>query len=157
MLLDSSLQVDAMHEQSLLIVEDGPLVLRALVRLFAASGFEVVTATRCREALDFMQPVSVGVFDVELPDGNGVALAERLMARGVVGRAVFFTGCSDPALVALAQGLGRFVRTSAGPAELIDAVHSAQAELALAAGGEPFRRRSELPDSGQRNLPSVGA
>ena len=41
----------------------------------------------------------VGVFDIELPDGNGVELASELIEEGTVDRAVFFSGVEHEAVV----------------------------------------------------------
>jgi len=72
-------------------------------------------------------PFPIGVFDIELPDGDGIELARSLRSRGVVGRVVFYTACSEPQRLARARELGNvFVKTAQLPF-LLDL--SARAEL----------------------------
>lgn len=52
---------------------------------------EVATCADARAA----DRCDVGVFDVELPDGDGVELAEEILAAGALKFVVFFTGGGD--------------------------------------------------------------
>jgi DNA-binding NarL/FixJ family response regulator len=68
---------------------------------------------RCAMAAALRGPYIVGVFDIDLPDGDGVELARLLQRRGVVNRVVFYTACSHPMRLARAKDLGAvFVKSS---------------------------------------------
>jgi DNA-binding response OmpR family regulator len=87
----------------ILVVEDDDDVRRALVRTLGRDGHEILAAgslAACRPLFD------AGIFDLGLPDGNGRDLAGELLAAKVVGRALFFTGTTDPAKLAAASALG---------------------------------------------------
>jgi DNA-binding response OmpR family regulator len=75
-------------------------------------------------------PFPVGVFDIELPDGDGIELARSLRSRGVVGRVVFFTACTEPQRLARARELGNvFVKTAHLPSMLDLSWRGAEADL----------------------------
>lgn len=69
----------------ILVVDDDILILRALVRRFERSGFQTVTASGVEEAMSALQ-LMVGtntapdliVSDVEMQDGTGFELADRV-------------------------------------------------------------------------------
>src|SRR5262249_46745696 len=64
-------------------------------------------------------PFPVGVFDIELPDGDGIELARLLLSRGVVGRAVFYTACTELQRLARAREIGSvFVKSAHLPSLL---------------------------------------
>lgn len=97
----------------LLLVEDDLLLARALQRSLVARGINARHVARCATAAALRGPFVVGVFDIDLPDGDGVELARLLMRRGVVRRVVFYTACSHPMRLARAKDLGTvFVKSS---------------------------------------------
>ncbi len=99
--------------QNLLIVEDDLLLARALQRSLVARGIQARHVARCATAAALRGPFVVGVFDIDLPDGDGVELARLLMLRGIVSRVIFYTACSHPARLARAKDLGTvFVKSS---------------------------------------------
>jgi two-component system alkaline phosphatase synthesis response regulator PhoP len=121
----------------LLLVEDEPTLARALVRLLRRVGFEVELAVSCADTGKASGTFSMGVFDVDLPDGDGVELAERLHRAGIVRRIVFFSGTMEARQRVRASRLGPFVEKSKGFSELhavIDGVFDCQ--HAKAAGDE---------------------
>jgi hypothetical protein len=75
----------------LLHVEDDPLVTRAVSRAVHGIGLPMITAARCNEARSVHGRFRLGVFDIELPDGDGITLAQELLAAGKVERACFYT------------------------------------------------------------------
>lgn len=103
-----------------LLVEDDELVARAVSRVLQARGFEVTGASDCDAARGLEHGFSVGVFDLDLPDGNGVSLAVELLSRGQVQQAVFFTANSDPLLQARARQVGPVVRKTQGVSALLE-------------------------------------
>lgn len=102
----------------ILIVEDEPAVSRALERLLAREGHVCDVASTHADSLSFFGQYDCGVFDVELPDSDGVDLAMGLKARGVVKRVVFFSGLSDGKSEARARTHGAYVHKSEGVARL---------------------------------------
>lgn len=122
----------------ILVVEDDPMVRRALGRALGARGFAVFIAARSNEARSPNEHFDVGVFDIDLPDGDGIALAEELMRRGTVHAALFFSGRTDADLVQRAEQLGPFIAKSLGASAVVAAIPQliAKALKAIAAGGE---------------------
>jgi DNA-binding response OmpR family regulator len=102
----------------LLIVEDEPTIGRALARAFEKEGYEVDVARTHADSLAFQGQYACGVFDIELPDSDGVDLAVGLKARGVVDQIVFFSGMSDGKSEARARARGAYVHKSEGLARL---------------------------------------
>ncbi|MEZ4226227.1 MAG: response regulator [Polyangiaceae bacterium] len=84
--------------RTLLIVEDDPPTARGMARHFTQIGYEVSVAPTCATALATAGTYDVGVFDLLLPDGDGVDVADALLKRGVVSTAVFYSGTTDERL-----------------------------------------------------------
>jgi DNA-binding response OmpR family regulator len=138
----------------LMLVEDEPTLARALVRLLRRSGYDVTLATSCEEAQRLLGTFSVGVFDIDLPDGDGVELAERVRRNGMVRRLVFFSGTPVAKKRVRALGLGPFVEKSKGYAELEAAIASLfDCKQAKVAGDEHSESGdpSKPPPSGVRD------
>src|SRR5690606_14213774 len=76
----------------------------------------------CRDARQLGQRYDVGIFDVDLDDGNGVALAEELTRSGLVRRAIFYTASTDDGLCAQALGFGPVINKSNGATALLEAL-----------------------------------
>jgi DNA-binding response OmpR family regulator len=96
----------------LLLVEDDLLLARALLRSLSTRGIRARHIARCAGAAVLTGHYAVGVFDIELPDGDGVESAQLLLARGVIDRVIFYTACAEPARLARARALGPvFIKT----------------------------------------------
>ena len=106
----------------LLVVEDEPAVGRALHRSLEREGYEVDLARTHADSLSFQAEYDCGIFDIELPDSDGVDLAKRLKARGVVKNVVFFSGLSDGKSEARARVHGVYVHKSEGIQRLFSAI-----------------------------------
>ena len=96
---------------TLLLIEDEPLLSAELVRHFRRAGFEVVAATSLGEAKrlllnDDLQPLVV-VSDMSLPDGNALDLLEATKS-AVGGEWLFLTGYGSIADSVRALRLGAF-------------------------------------------------
>ena len=104
----------------LLLVEDDLLLARALQRALLARGIQARHVARCATASALRGPFRVGVFDLDLPDGDGVELAQRLTRAGVVQHAVFYTACSHPARLAGASAIGAVFAKSKQLGSLMD-------------------------------------
>ena len=65
-----------------LIVDDSPVILRAMSLLLRRAGYEVVTAVTAEDGLAQARSLrpAVIVLDVELPDGDGYAVCRDLKA-----------------------------------------------------------------------------
>jgi ActR/RegA family two-component response regulator len=96
-----------------LIVEDDLMLARALQRSLVSKGIAARHVARCSTAAGLLGPFVVGVFDIDLPDGDGVELAHQMVREGIVNQVVFYTACSHPARLARARALGTvFVKSS---------------------------------------------
>jgi DNA-binding response OmpR family regulator len=74
-----------------LILEDDDAIRHTIVRVLRGSGDEIVEAGCCADARS-AGACDIGVFDVELPDGDGVELARELLDLGAILAVVFYTG-----------------------------------------------------------------
>jgi DNA-binding response OmpR family regulator len=105
--------------QRLLVVEDDVTMARALSRTLARRGFAVAIARSCAAACALAQSFDLAILDLDLPDGNGVDLARKLIASSRVPSVVFFTGTTDAALLARARRVGTVINKSAGTIEIL--------------------------------------
>jgi DNA-binding NarL/FixJ family response regulator len=83
-------------------------------------GFEVTVACRASDLLALDQHFQFGIFDIDLPEQNGVDLARLCLARGAVARVVFYSAAKDERLRREAQSLGEFVEKRAGVDILVE-------------------------------------
>lgn len=136
-----------------MLVEDEPTLARALVRLLRRSGYDAELAMSCAEARRLPGTFSVGIFDIDLPDGDGIDLAQQLLCDAIVRRVVFFSGTMTPRKRVRAVGLGPFVEKSKGYFELQEAIEAVLgSRQAKAAGDEDSGafETSNPPPSGVR-------
>jgi len=136
----------------LLLVEDEPALARAMARLFRRASFEVVIAGSCEEARQTAGTFSLGIFDIQLPDGDGVVLATELLKSHLVRRAVFFSGTVSGVERRRAERLGPFVEKGMGFSTLHAVVEQSLARVAKVAGAPdgPGSTASSIPPSGVR-------
>jgi DNA-binding response OmpR family regulator len=137
----------------LLLVEDDPTLARAITRLLRRRGYEVYLAGTGAEARAAEGTFSLGVFDIDLPDGDGVSLAGEISEKGVVRRVLFYSGTVDPGTRKRAQSVGVFVDKLKGFPGLAEAIEQAmQKKSAKVSGGEPIRTNESTtpPPSGVR-------
>ena len=112
-----------------LVLEDDPIIRRAVVRVLRKGGDEIVEACCCAEARAATD-CTLGVFDVDLPDGDGVELAQELLRVGQVKAVVFYTGRP----VIRAAHVGVVVTKGSDAAELRAALDAARLRLVSASG-----------------------
>ncbi len=117
----------------LLVIDDEPTVRRSLSRTFARRGWTVTTAASQREALALGDRSDCAIIDVDLQDGDGVALAERLLGCGRARRVVFYSAREDLFTVQRAARSGRVVRKGGALAALFSAVERDAGGASLAA------------------------
>ncbi len=115
--------------QMIYVVDDDVSVGRALSLLLESHGFKVAAFTRAKDFLDFHHPriSSCLVLDVQLPDINGLALQEAMMAQQLNIPIVFITGHGDiPMSVrAMKEGAIDFLTKPFTDKELLDAIQRA--------------------------------
>jgi two-component system, NarL family, response regulator DesR len=130
-----------------LLVEDDPLVARAIERCLRARGAEVTIALTCAAARALERNFDTAVLDIDLPDGDGIEVAGHLLASGRTPAVVFFSGHDSPAVVHRAEELGIFVHKSLGTDALFDALRGT---VLRAAGMDVTVGASPLTSSGAR-------
>lgn len=138
----------------LLLVEDEATLSRALARLLRRKGYEVLLAPSAAAARVMPGTFALGIFDIDLPDGDGVALANDLLQRGVVARAVFFSGTREPEQHRRAEKVAILVDKGDGFPQLMATIELAmQAQRARVAGDEDaaFEQTGGPPPSGVRD------
>ena len=127
----------ALRNLKVLLVEDDPELARTVERVLARYGHITSIASSVAAAEALTGSFDCGILDIDLPDGNGVHLAARMLDAGQVGAVVFYSASSDPDVIAEACQLGPFVAKAAGTRELeralADAVSCAARQVA---GGE---------------------
>ena len=79
------------------VVDDDPAVLRALARLLAAAGYRTRTFASPEEFLARHDPAEPGcaVFDLAMPDVDGLELQQLLFESGIERPIIFVTGQGD--------------------------------------------------------------
>jgi DNA-binding NarL/FixJ family response regulator len=97
-----------------LLVEDDPLLARALVRTLRAHGVEVTHVVGAADLAQRLGHYDVGIFDIDLPDANGVELAELCVAQKWVGHVVFFSATENERRIREAQSVGELISKSEG-------------------------------------------
>ncbi|WP_427384336.1 response regulator [Janibacter sp. G56] len=138
------------------LVDDHPVVLAGLSALVDADPtMEVVaTAGTVADALAWsVQPEpQVCVLDLRLPDGDGVALGQRLREQWPAVKLVILTMTHEPATVlrSLAAGVDSYLVKDSPPDELLDAIRAtASGSVVLSSGASASVRvaASAVPDT----------
>jgi DNA-binding response OmpR family regulator len=144
----------SLRNLKLLMVEDDPEMARTVERVLARYGHRSTIVRSATEANAVSDVYDCGLFDIDLPDGNGVELAERMLDRGQLTAAVFFSACTDPDMLERAGTVGVFVAKSAGTRPLeravAEAVSRAAQQLASGAPDTPRSRGGRSSKSGSR-------
>ena len=138
----------------LILVEDDATLARAVGRLLRRGGFEVYLAATCAEARLASGHFSLGVFDVDLPDGCGIDLARDLHDQAVVRRCLFFSGTLSATDRQRASQLGPFISKAQGFPALrlaIDATLFRVEEQVVGAESSRVGESSCPPPSGVRS------
>lgn len=106
-----------------LIVEDEPTVRRAVARALGSREWEVEQADSVQQAWELSAKggYDCAILDIDLPDGSGVELCKRLRREARVDRVIFFSGASDPDVLAEASRLATSVHKSEGIHCLVEA------------------------------------
>jgi DNA-binding NarL/FixJ family response regulator len=114
-----------------MVVDDHPVVLAGLAALIGSDPqLSVVgtarSAAEARELVGQIEP-AVAVLDLQLPDGDGIALGMELKQSWPTVRVLILTMHADEATViqSLASGLDGYLLKDADPEDVLSAVHSA--------------------------------
>src|SRR5260370_33448499 len=123
-------------EPSVLIVDDEPEVLEALVRTVQPLGYPLRSAGGAREALELLEhaPAEVVVSDYQMPEMDGVAFLRRVRERWPPRQRVLVSGAADHQAVERASrdgDLDRYIGKPWDGAQLRIAVRSAVAQHRL--------------------------
>jgi DNA-binding response OmpR family regulator len=78
-----------------LLVDDEPALTENLADALEAAGYDVVISRSAGEALAQRRRLETAVVDYRLPDGSGIELARRLLARDPSIRILFISGYID--------------------------------------------------------------
>lgn len=94
--------------ERVLIVDDEPPVLSVLTRLVTRFGYGVREVTSAVEALNVMaaDPAEIMLCDVNMPEHNGLWLAERVHATWPHTAIIMSTGLDDAQTVLTSRKLG---------------------------------------------------
>ena len=115
--------------ETILLVEDDPLVRRVSRDGLERAGFRVVAASRGDEALAALnggQPrIDLVATDIVMPGMSGIELAHRLQASRPGMRFVFMTGFADPALAARRPAGSVLLQKPFGIDDLVSAIRNA--------------------------------
>ncbi len=114
---------------TVLLVDDEPLVRRAVGRLLRAEGFQVAAFGSSREFLAAHDPAAPGclVLDMAMPGLNGLELQQILAGGGSALPIIFLTGRADVPMCAQAmkRGAADFLTKPVNGADLLAAVRRA--------------------------------
>jgi CheY-like chemotaxis protein len=81
-----------------LVVEDDPNSAKVLARMLGQAGYEVIHSPTVVDALLYIDAApAVVLLDLNLPDGNGLAVLEAIRGRGLQSRVFVMTGSADEA------------------------------------------------------------
>lgn len=115
-------EVAVAWSNSVLLIEDDPVIARAVQRQLRQSGFDVSRACRAGEVVALHQSFALGVFDIHLPESNGVELARMCLAQGIVRTVLFYSAADAGRLRTMAEGMGEFIEKQAGVSALVQRV-----------------------------------
>ena len=138
--------------RTVLLVEVHDVVRRAVARLLSAKGYEVATAASCSKALSQAGPFAVGIFDLSVGDGDGVALAADLLRQGRISRAIFYTGSAEPAQINAASEVGEVISNGDGTKKLLRALGQANGADRSSAPGQSAGKAAVPRQRDQRAL-----
>lgn len=120
-----------MSKKKILIVDDEPDIVKALMIRLESSGYEVIAA------FDWIQGISMAnkempdlvILDIRMPSGNGFSVVEQLKQSDRTDQIpiIFLTGSPERNAEERAIGLGArfYIKKPYDPEELLDAVKRA--------------------------------
>ena len=121
----------------LLLVEDNAAVGRAIAKSLRAQGHLVTLLHTYADARVAIGYHDVGVFDITLPDGDGIELCERLLRERRIGGALFCSGSVDDLLIERAEETAPVVSKEASFGELCSAIEGVAPATSSGSSGPP--------------------
>jgi two-component system OmpR family response regulator len=112
----------------LLVVDEYPPLATVMAIGLRRAGHDVVRVGSAQRAEAAEGEFALAVIDIELPDADGVALAERLLASAATRAVVFFTASRDATSRARAERVGVVVDKNEGLERLVEVVRARLAE-----------------------------
>jgi DNA-binding NtrC family response regulator len=125
-----------MQAQRILIVDDESSLRTALFRAFDRKGYQVITASTYKDALDVSNldnPIDIALVDLKLPDGDGIELMTELKAKLPKLQVIILTGFGtiESAVDATQKGAFHFVTKPFNLDEITSLVDKALAQVKL--------------------------
>lgn len=118
-----------MPEDLVLVIDDEPDILSLCERILASEGYSVYTAGSGFQAVEIARetPLDVVVFDVKMPDSDGITVFGKIKSYQpeVVGIVITGYPSMEAAIDALKQGVSGFVLKPFTPNELRQALQDA--------------------------------
>lgn len=103
----------ALTPRELLVIDDEPMLCKALGSLFSGKGFRVTTAGTAHDAMERATAANADVvlLDLKLPDGSGLDVLSKLKAKFPQMRIIVISGIADEPMVreALARGASGYL------------------------------------------------
>lgn len=130
--------------RTLLIVDDNRALAENLSEILDEAGYQVRLAASCAEALADENDFCVALVDVRLPDGDGIALAEKLKQRLPDSEVILLTGFAtlESATAAVSAGAWAYLIKPCSPENLLLAVRQAVRHVAHSEEKRQFARRA---------------
>lgn len=145
----SSTRLVAAPRARVLVVDDAPVVRQAVASMLD-SIVHVVHAASLAEAQELLdQPWDAIVVDERLPDGSGIAWAERVRVRMPRTELVIVTGLDDPEVERRATSRGMFFATKPGGYPVVRRVAEMCAERVA------HREQADKPRPSESRSPAV--
>jgi FixJ family two-component response regulator len=115
------------------VVDDDPGMLMSVKRLLRANGYDSLlfsSAKSFQEQVDFEDACCV-VLDINLTDGSGIELRDRLKAAGISVPVIFMTGNNSPVAraAAIQSGCIAYLEKPFSTKSLIEPIERASARL----------------------------
>lgn len=139
---------DSVEPLHVIIVDDDPLVRRALARLFRLADYDVTSCESASELLNLELERPAGptclVLDVHMPRVTGLDLLDELNRRGITIPVIFLTGFGDvPSSVRAMKG---------GAVEFLEKPYDEDELLAAVARALELHRRTLLDENAIREV-----
>jgi two-component system KDP operon response regulator KdpE len=131
----------------ILVVDDEPTILAAVLPLLRGRGYDVYTATSGQTALDAVQRHSpdIVILDLGLPDLDGVEVCRRIRESRAMPIVVLSARNAEADKVAaLDAGADDYVTKPFGPDELLARIRAQQRRADAGTGTTPRLRRGDI-------------
>lgn len=137
---------DPAQRRTILLVDDQPIILRALRRVFRNEGYNVLSATGAAAALDILGrvPCDLIIADYLMPEMNGVELIAKVKERWPGIACIMLTGHADLEALAGFIRRGELCKFALKPWNDRDLRVAVADALAAGCAGHPAREGSRV-------------